>query len=84
MQVLLTAPAAPLLASAAPRGLALTPAQPAQPAQPAPAGPVQWPNQASDPAESVTAGRPTEATPLFPTGRPGLRSILKSTQKPSL
>ena len=75
-------PEAPVLASAA-KGTTQTP--PAAPAAPAtPAGPVQWANQASDPAESVTAGRPTEATPLFPTGRPGLRSILKSTQKPSL
>ena len=76
----------PLLASAA-KGPAQTPAAPAGPAPPppaAPAGPVQWANQASDPAESVTAGRPTEATPLFPQGRPGLRSILKPSQKPSL
>ena len=76
----------PLLASAA-KGPESTPAAPAGPAPPppaAPAGPVQWANQASDPAESVTAGRPTEATPLFPQGRPGLRSILKPSQKPSL
>ena len=76
----------PLLASAA-KGPESTPAAPAPPppAGPAaPAGPVQWANQASDPAESVTAGRPTEATPLFPQGRPGLRSILKPSQKPSL
>ena len=46
-------------------------------AQVAPAGTVRFSNQASDPAESVTAGRPTEATPLFPQGRPGLRPILK-------
>jgi hypothetical protein len=51
---------APLLASAAPRELP-------------PAVPVGL-NHASDPAESVKAGRPTEATPLFPTGRTGLRT----------
>ena len=73
---------APLLASAAKGPAQAPPAAPAAPAPPA--GPVQWTNQASDPAESVTAGRPTEATPLFPQGRPGLRSILKSSQKPSL
>jgi len=47
------------------------------PAPREPAGTVRFSNQASDPAESVTAGRPTEATPLFPQGRPGLRPILK-------
>jgi hypothetical protein len=51
----------------------------------APRGPVAPPavhfaNQASDPAESVTAGRPTETSPLFPQGRPGLRT----SQKPTL
>ena len=84
------APAAPVQLSAVPRGPASSPAAPAAlpsaPAAPsaAPSAPVQWANQSSDPAESVTAGRPTEASPLFPTRRPGLRSILKSTQKPSL
>ena len=84
------APAAPVQLSVAPASVpvlasaAKGPTQP-PPAVPAtPAAPVRWSNQASDPAESVTAGRPTEATPLFPTGRPGLRSILKPTQKPSL
>lgn len=79
-----TEPAAPAVLAPAPpaqAGLLLASAAkgPTQTlAAPAPrAGPVQWANQASDPAESVTAGRPTEATPLFPTGRPGLRSILK-------
>jgi hypothetical protein len=43
----------------------------------APTGAVRFSNQASDPAESVAAGRPTEATPLFSTARPGLRPILK-------
>lgn len=86
--LLVSAQVAPLLASAAkgpastPPAQAVTavtavPAGPAVPAQAGPAGPVQWANQASDPAESVTAGRPTEATPLFPQGRPGLRSIQK-------
>jgi hypothetical protein len=58
---------APLLASAAPKAPQAPQAPPA----------VQFANQASDPAESVTAGRPTEATPLFSTARPGLRPILK-------
>lgn len=83
-----SAPAAPLLASAAKGPTQTPPAGPAGPAAPpeppSPAGPVQWANQASDPAESITAGRPTEATPLFSTGRTGLRSILKPSQKPSL
>ena len=81
---------APLLASATPKGPEATPpllastakgsvsAPPAPPAPPA--GSVRFANQASDPAESVTAGRPTEATPLFPQGRPGLRT----SQTPAL
>ena len=69
----IVAQAAPLLASAA-KGPVQAPPPPAPPA-----GPVQWANQASDPAESVKAGRPTEETPLFPQGRPGLRSILKKS-----
>jgi hypothetical protein len=74
-----TGPAAPLLASATPKAPQAPPA--ALPAA-LPAAPpaVRFANQASDPAESVTAGRPTEATPLFPQGRPGLRI----SQKPTL
>jgi len=72
---------APLLASAAKGSASASKASPAPPAPPAPpAGSVRFANQASDPAESVTAGRPTEATPLFPQGRPGLRI----SQKPTL
>ena len=52
-------------------GSPATATPPQAPAQPR--GQVRWLNQSSDPAESVTAGRPTEETPLFPTGRPGLR-----------
>jgi hypothetical protein len=73
-----TGPTAPLLASATPKAPQASPAAQAPPAA-LPAAPpaVRFANQASDPAESVTAGRPTEATPLFPQGRPGLRPILK-------
>ena len=64
---------APMRASAV-KGPASTPAPPLASAAPrVPAGPVRFLNQASDPAESITAERPTEATPLFPQGRPGLR-----------
>jgi len=85
---LASAPVAPAVASAP---VALAPVAPAGPVAPSasapllasaakgPAGPaagVGAANQASDPAESVKPGKPTEATPLFPQGRPGLRPTL--------
>jgi hypothetical protein len=82
----------PLLASAArgPVGeLPSAPSAPAPPAtplrtqspgppagSPAPRAQVQFTNQTSDPAESVRAGRPTEASPLFP--------VVRTSQRPSL
>jgi hypothetical protein len=71
------APAAPLLASATKVPAAAPPPQAPPPQAPTA---VRFANQSSDPAESVTAGRPTEATPLFPQGRAGLRT----SQKPTL
>jgi len=70
---------APVVAQAA-QAPVVARAPPAPQAPPAAPPAVRFANQASDPAESVTAGRPTEATPLFPQGRPGLRI----SQKPTL
>jgi hypothetical protein len=79
----------PLLASAARGPVGELPSAPAPPAtplrtqspnppagSPAPRAHVQFGNQASDPAESVRAARPTELSPLFPQVRPGLRPSL--------
>jgi len=71
-------PATPSAPSApAPPATPLRTQSPGPPAgSPAPRGHAQFANLASDPAESVTVRRPAEATPLFPTGRPGLRPSL--------
>ena len=73
--------ASPVLPQASPAPPA-TPLRTQSPGPPAgsPAPRANFANLSSDPAESVAAGRPTEATPLFPTGRTGLRT----SQTPAL